>query len=289
MAVYERTYKRYQGPVTPQWTRFLVLPRYAFRDVFRSRLFLAFFVVCFVGPVLAASLIYVRHNAATFLQVFPDFNLDQVLSIDAAFFDRFLAVQGGFFAFLLALFAGPGLVSRDLANNGLPLYLCRPFSRAEYLLGKFSVLAILLSAITWVASGLLFLLQGSFVGWGWVAENLRIAAAIFISSWIWITVLSLLALALSAWVRWKPVAGFLMIAVFFTGFLFGNLASALFRVDWAKIINLWAVMRTVRGDLFGLDVAGGVPVPLAWLTLVGVAAACLFLLHLKVRAYEVVS
>jgi hypothetical protein len=48
-------------------------------------------------------------------------------------------------------------------------------------------------------------------------------------------------------------------------------------------------MRTVRRYLFGLDVAGGVPVPLAWLTLVGLAAACLFLLHRKVRAYEVVS
>ena len=50
-------------------------------------------------------------------------------------------------------------MSPDLRNNGLPLYLSRPFSRTEYVLGKMSVLLILLSAITWVPGLLLFLFQ----------------------------------------------------------------------------------------------------------------------------------
>src|SRR5258707_13066390 len=52
---------------------------------------------------------------------------------------------------------GPPLVSRDLRNNALPLYLCRPFTRTEDVLGKMSVLLILLSAITWIPQLLLFL------------------------------------------------------------------------------------------------------------------------------------
>jgi ABC-2 type transport system permease protein len=122
-----------------------------------------------------------------------------------------------------------------------------------------------------------------------VAENLRIAAATFISSWIWITVISLFALALSAWVKWKPVAGFLMFLVPLTGAFFGNLAGVLFRIDEANAINLGVSMRTVWRSLFGLDPGTGVPVYLAWLALLGLAAVCLFLLHRKVRAYEVVS
>ena len=44
MAVYEQTYKQYLGKLTPEWNRFLVIPRHAFHDVFKSKLFTAFFV-----------------------------------------------------------------------------------------------------------------------------------------------------------------------------------------------------------------------------------------------------
>ena len=56
----------------------------------------------------------------------------------------FLSVQG-VFAFLLTAYAGPGLISPDLSNNALPLYLCRPISRTEYVLSKMAVLFIPLS------------------------------------------------------------------------------------------------------------------------------------------------
>ena len=32
MAVYEHTYKPYAGPLTPRWSRFLVIPRHAYRE-----------------------------------------------------------------------------------------------------------------------------------------------------------------------------------------------------------------------------------------------------------------
>jgi hypothetical protein len=51
---------------------------------------------------------------------------------------------------ILALLIGPQQVSRDLTNNALPLYLCRPFNRTEYVVGKMSIVIILLSTITWV-------------------------------------------------------------------------------------------------------------------------------------------
>ena len=44
MAVYEQGYRRYSGPLTPEWSRVLVLPRYSLKEVFSSKLFLAFFV-----------------------------------------------------------------------------------------------------------------------------------------------------------------------------------------------------------------------------------------------------
>ena len=254
MAVYERTYKRYAGAMTPQWTRFLVLPRFVFQDVFKSKLFLIFFISSFVFPVLMGGVIYLRHNAS-FLEAFPDFNLDDLLAIDAAFFRRILLVQF-LFGFLLALFVGPGLVSRDLANNGLPLYLSRPVSRAEYVLGKFSVLAILLSAITWLLGWALFALEGNFAGWKWMVENARIAAAIFLGSWIWIVTVSLLALALSAWVRWRPVATFLMLMVPLAGDFFGGLTPTVANASAIPANTLSRTMTKRRGASVSASITG---------------------------------
>ncbi|MEO1088728.1 MAG: hypothetical protein AAFY88_31230, partial [Acidobacteriota bacterium] len=204
MAVYERNYKRYDGPVTPTATRFLVLPRYIFKDVFQSRLLLIFYVLCFVFPLICGVFIYLTHNA-DFLKAIPNFQMPEFLQINADFFKSFLGIQGTL-VFALTIFIGPGLVSRDLANNGLALYLSRPFSRTEYVLGKLSVLAILLSALTWIPGWLLMLLHAQFVGLSWITDNLGLAAGFFVGSWLWILALGLLALAASAWVKWRAVA-----------------------------------------------------------------------------------
>ena len=153
MAVYEVTYKPYLGNLTPEWSRFLVIPRHAFRDVFKSKLFTAFFVICFVPLLVEAILIYLHHNvnALGILRV----NVRELLPIDASFFSTFVNLQNSF-AFFVVLLIGPPLVARDLRNNALPLYLCRPISRAEYVLGKMAVLLIPLSLITWVPGLLLW-------------------------------------------------------------------------------------------------------------------------------------
>ena len=120
MAVYEHNYKQYLGKLTPEWSRFLVIPRHAFRDVFKSKLFTAFFVICFIPLLVEAILIYLHHNvnALAILQV----NVRELVPIDATFFQTFVNLQGSF-AFFVALLVGPPLVARDLRNNALPLYL----------------------------------------------------------------------------------------------------------------------------------------------------------------------
>src|ERR1022692_5009057 len=187
MAIYRRNYKPYSGALTPSWSRCFVLFRYSRRNLFRSKFLTALFVVCFFYPVLCLLLIYLAHSASFLQQIGVP---SQILSIDNKFFFNFMSVQG-VFAFLLTAFAGPGLISPDLANGALPLYFCRPFSRAEYVLGKSSVLAILLSQITWVPGLILFGIEANLSGPGWMWENRSIASAILLSSWIYILMISL--------------------------------------------------------------------------------------------------
>ena len=88
-------------------------------------------------------------------------------------------------------FIGPGQVSPDLANNALPLYLARPFSRVEYVLGKMSVLLVLHVADDLGARPAAVLPAGAtWKGWTWMHDNCAASPAACSSapgsgSWCW--------------------------------------------------------------------------------------------------------
>jgi len=304
MAVYERTYKQFAGKLTPEWSRFLIIPRYAYRDVFKSKLFTGFFVICFIPLLVEAILIYLHHNgtALAIMKV----NVRELLPIDGSFFQFFVNMQCAF-AFFLALLVGPPQVSRDLRNNALPLYLCRPFSRAEYVLGKMSVLLILLSAITWIPELLLFLFQAYLEGAGWLVNNLWIAGAIVIGTAVWLLLLSLLSQAVSSIVKWRVIASAALLGILFVPSVFSEVVNSLFLTRWGNIVSIDASMRSIMSGLFGtyvrstghvVDFDNGIarqivlnepPLWCSWTSLFVVCAICLALLSKRVKAYEVVK
>jgi len=284
MAVYRRSYAGYSGALTPAWSRFLVLFRYSRRDLFRSRFQTALFVACFFFPVACLFTIYLSHNLS-FLQRLGA--ASQVLTIDNRFFFYFVNVQGGL-AFLLTAFVGPGLISPDLANGALPLYFCRPFSRAEYIIGKSSVLAILLSQITWVPGVILFIVQSTLAGPRWAWNHLWIVASLIVSSLIWIAILSLLAMALSAWVKWRIVAGALLLAMMFFGIGFAQAVNTVMQTQFGFFFNLGYLITTVEKALFQFGEGSNISVSAAVVALLGYCAVSLGLLLRKVRAYAVV-
>ncbi|HVF22690.1 MAG TPA: hypothetical protein VM941_06450 [Pyrinomonadaceae bacterium] len=305
MAVYEQTYKRYAGPLTPEWSRFLIIPRHAYRAVFNSKLFTAFFVLCFIPLLVEAILIYLHHNVSA--MAIMQINVRELVPIDAFFFETFINIQGGF-AFFVALLVGPPLVSRDLRNNALPLYLCRPFSRTEYVMGKMSVILILLSAMTWVPQLLLFLFQSYLEGFAWFRSNLWIASAIVIGGVVWALLLALLSQTVSALVKWRVIASAALLGIFFIPTVFGEFINEVFQTRWGHIISLGALMKNATAGLFGtFERATGVmrvrdfndivvqevtllepPLWASWAVLFLVCAVCLALLSWKVKAYEVV-
>ena len=288
MAVYGRSYRRYTGETTPAWSRFLILPRYAYETVFKSKLFLIFYALCFLVPFLGLLAIYLYNNlnVLSFLQV-PESELKEFFSIGKSFFYWGMWFQGAA-SFVLVFLVGPTVVSPDLRNNGLALYLSRPFSRSEYVLGKMSVLVILLSSITWVPGILLFLFQ-SYMQPSWFLPNARLGMAILVGSWAWILLLSLLSLAISAWVKWMPVARIAMIVLFFVSIGFANAINEMLDTWWGTLISAWYVIGSIWTNLFGMPVGDDLPPPGAsWAALVFGCLLCLWLLSRRIRAYEVV-
>ena len=309
MAVYEHLYGTYEGESHSARQRFLVIPRYALREVFKSKLFVAIFILCFLYPLIATILVYLHHNAnaLALLQV----NVRELLPIDRTFFRTFLEVQG-VFSFILTVLVAPPLISRDLSNNALPLYLCRPLSRAEYVLGKMTVLVFLLSLVTWIPGLLIFFFQASLAGASWLWANLWMIQAIFSGSMVWIILLSLMALAVSSFLKWRVVASGALLGLFFVPSAFGAIVNELFLTRAGSLISLWASVNSIWLGLFGLfvrqsgTIRGRVDSPIyegqivdiallepplwaSWLVIALVCGVCVWLLSRKVRAYEVIK
>jgi len=299
MAVYKRNYKRFEGQLTDHLWRFTILPRYSLQTVFESKMVTAFFTFCFLPHLIALILIYLKYNVGALGAL--NLGFLQYLNIDGKFFLSLFTAQT-YLSFFLVTFVGPGLVAPDLANNALPLYLSRPFSKTEYIVGKLSVLLILTSLITWVPGLLLVAVQTNQAGLSWAWDNLRITAGIIAGSWTWIVTISLVALALSAWVRMRPAAMFSLLGIFFIAGSFGLVANTILNLDPAVgvVIDLRATMRTLWSWLltgensYGLTFERGrlidshVP---AWISLVVLLFFCVVSLSLlvkKIRASEVV-
>ncbi len=289
MAVYERRYTPYEGTLTPRKTRFLVLPAYSYKEILASKMFLVFLSAWgFYALLLLPIFIYLPHNLG-FLENFgvdPE-SVKSFFNYDAKFFFWRFMVPSMIVSYLSALVVGPALVSADLRNNGLPLYLARPFGRWEYVLGKSAVMLILLSAITWVPGLLLFAFQSYMEGWSWFTSNLGVAVGIFFTSWIWIVLLCVISLALSAYLKWKPVARLALIMIFIVMPRIGDVLNLLLSTSWGSVIDVLKMTIIIATGMFGIPSRSAVPLPVAWISLILFCTVCVGLMAKKVRAYEV--
>jgi len=286
MAVYKRGYQRYAGPLTGRPTRFLVLPRYAWRRLYRQRLVLLLTILAFVWPLLCAGFIYLTNHVELLQGLDRDFR--QFIQVDGRFFSIFMYVQAVFAVFLAAL-AGPGLIAPDLANNALPLYFSRPLTRWSYALARLTVLIGMLSVITWVPGLILFWLQVGLAGGTWFAANWTLGTGMVAGFAVWLLILSLVAMASSAYVRWRVVAAAVSLAFFF---ILGGIAEMIdnvLRVTWGHLIDpAWAVNR-VWCALLGVDAPRGPGAAASAFALAVMILLLVVVIERKLRPVEVVS
>lgn len=292
MAVYKRSYRPYEGSITADRWRFLVLTRHGFYGLFDSRPFTAAFVLSFVPFLLAFAMIYLAHSNTirTLLQM----RGPNPLVINNYFFLGFLGAHA-WLSFLLIAWQGPQLIAADLANNALGLILGRPISRSEYVIGKFLVIATLASVLTWVPMLILFFLHAGLEGNGWIWSNLWLAGAILLASWMWIAIVGLVALATSAWLKWRVAASALMLAFFFVGPGFGAAINATLGTNWGHFFDVLYNVKLIWVGLFRVPLSTaqglqmlGIPLWAAWLSVGTTCGLSLLLLNRRLKAREVV-
>ncbi len=281
MPVYDQGYRRYEARHPLRQVRFWPIVREALRGLFVRKAFLALAAFSWITFVVRLVQVYV-------VTQFPD--AGRVLPVDGRLFGQFLNQQG-FFVLLLTVFAGAGLIANDLRSGAIVVYLSRPLTRRDYLLGKLGVLLVVQLLVTLAPALLLWLAAvslapGQFATWqlAWVPP------AIVAQSLLMALSLGLACLAISALSRSTRLAGL----GFFGLLMLLETASSILRgvfgrPEWA-LLSLPAMLRAVGNALFGVqERALELHWALALGVLLAVAAGCLAVLRARVRAVEIVA
>ncbi|MCY3812553.1 MAG: hypothetical protein OXH15_12220 [Gammaproteobacteria bacterium] len=254
-----------------------VIARFALAATMRSRLFVAFLVACIVPSLVLLIAVYLRYNVAAIEEA--ETAISTVLDLDAWLFETALEIAQAV-TFLVVLVVGPALVAPDLANNAMPLYLSRPVPRRAYVVGKLLVLLGLCVAVG-LGPGLLLIVvnagYGGEVDWLGAA---RLASAFTASLLAWTVCLSMLALAISAWVKWRPAATLGLLSAYIVTTTLDDVLQSALGGRTASFLDLADAVQAISATLAGVG-EPAMPATLAGMVVAGLAALATWALALR--------
>jgi ABC-2 type transport system permease protein len=263
------------------------MSRYAFAELRGSRALGVFLCVALVPFLSEVAAIYLSHNAAA-RSLLGILKLEALLRIDAGFYRQVLSVHC-FFGFILAAWLGPTLVAPDLVHGALPLFLSRPLSRTDYVVGKAVTLLLSTSLLTWIPGVALYFLDAILRADGWWLAHFYIPIAYVIGGTAWSVVVTLGALAASAWLRWRLAASALVFGVHFVSAGIGDALMRALGTPWARLGHFAHLFDVIWSRLFRLPRTDREIPVLAACTVLGVlCSVCLLVLGRRLRASEVV-
>ena len=293
MAIFLKAYRGYDGGLSSTFDRVMVIFRYAMADVFQSRLFVGYFLVCLLFPIALICALYIYHNIDLLMSF--EVPLGELPEINGEFFAIAMQMPQNALLFFMVVAIGPTMISPDLRNNAMPLYLSRPISKSNYILGKLMVLLVLGSLISWIPGLIIFGLQSFLAGGDWMMNNLQIPVAAFVSSVSWILCLSLLAFTVSAFVKWKAVARISFFGILFFASLMGEIIEELFQGSGGYLVNVFAGHQVLMAVLyqasenFILEFSETMTAEKAAVQLSVISIVAFVILYNRIRAYQAVA
>ena len=207
--------------------------------------------------------------------------------------DMFFRFYSNMFLFLV-LFTGyvaAKNVTSQKVDRSISLYLCRPITKIDYILIKFSVLSIILTVAIILPDILLFVVTLGLLKmpFGWNIDHLWILGSILLFGALIVVVYSLMgvAIALSSKKTSGAIAGiyiFLFLTVglvFVMRYVLGN--------DYLILLSPWDVLDQVGAPLFSQALPYDVPWALSFAALMGFVSISVAMLIYNINRVEVVG
>lgn len=283
MPVYEQTYRRYEAREPLRTVRFWPITREALRLLLSRWAFLGLVVLCWL-PFLGFA-IYLW-AMTQFAQV-PEGMLS-ALPRGGAVFALYFKWQLPL-CLLLTTFGGAGLVANDLRTGAILVYLSRPLTRRDYVIGKLCVLMALNLAVTLVPGVLLYGVACALAPAQFVTLELAwLGPAIALHALVLSLSLSLAALAVSALSKSGRVAGLAFFGLMIGLDIVQGIVGVIAHWPPAILMSVQACLNAVADALLGSRSEDALHWIWPVLALVVVWGASLLVLRARVRAVEIV-
>ena len=278
MPIHDQGYRRYAGLREAHGRTWLVIARAGVMERLRERKFLGLLLVAWLPFLVRTVQLYVAANyaQASFLNATP------------AMFRDYLAQQS-VFVFFITLYVGSGLIANDRRANALQIYLSKPLSRVDYVVGKLATLLIFLTAVTWVPGILLLVMQILFAGnLAFLKANLFLFPAITVFAAVTVLTSSFTMLALSSLSKSRRFVAVMYAGlIFFTAAMYQALRGITGTGAWV-FISPGDVLDVIGDRIFRSTEPENL-LPIALVTVVVLLAGSVFVLERRVRGVEVVT
>jgi len=207
--------------------------------------------------------------------------------INAKFFFDFFMRQI-FFITPICVFGGSGLIANDLKSNALQLYLSKPLTRLDYLMGKLAIIMVLMGFLT-VVPGILLFIENAVLSEGstFLKEEYWILGSIVLYSLILTLPTGLLILALSSVAKSSRYAAIIFIAILTGTPIFSEMLKGILKLESAVFISYWSNLRILGEWLFRLSTHQHWY--WAMFIILGIIGICIWIMHRNVKGVEIVK
>jgi ABC-2 type transport system permease protein len=306
------SYRGYDGPLHTRFARWWIVALAGIRLVRKKPGFWILVALCAFPFLLAAIRLYIESQVRVRgLAVPPNPLIDATTGqkYASAFFQAYSGQQ--LMLFVAALLVGAGSIAADNRANALLVYLSKPITKGDYLLGKWMGVFLTLFGVAFAPAFLLYLYcLLSYGSDGFLRDEPLLWGRVLLAAMVPAAVHASLILGFSAWSKTPRMAGAIYAAFYFIS---GIVAAILWGIRYHGDIEKGVLLRhlSVSGVIEGLgqNIYGvtmhtvgilrrhhemrqmTIPMP-ALGAMLGVAAALILLgvlaTRLKIRAVEVV-
>ena len=279
MPIHDQGYRHYSGQRAPHGGAWWVIARTHMLSSVRYRWFIVVLVVAWVPFVVRAVQIYF---ASTNAQV------AQLLATTPDTFREFLSQQR-LFVFLVIIMQS-GLIADDRRTNALQLYLSKPLTRIEYILGKLIPPLAFVLGVTLLPAVVLLILQVVFAGsLTFLSANLFLMPAIVLFSLVQALLSAFAIVALSSLSKSRRFVAVMYAGiVFFTAAVYQVLRLITNSRRWA-VISPGEMLDVIANAIFRTRGEPAVPVFIAVLAIAVIIGLSMLILERRIRAVEVVA
>ena len=282
MPIHDQGYRRYGGLKARTGTGWMVIARAGIRTMLAKRAFLGLMLIAWFPFLVRAVQFYAAVNLTSVPQA-------SILAPSADTFRQYLEQQQ-VFVFFVTVYVGAGLIANDRRANALQIYLSKPLTRAEYVLGKLAILMTFLLLVTWVPALVLLIVQIAFAGnFTFFTNNVFLFPAITVFAFLQVALASATMLALSSLSNSSRYVAILYAAVlFFTQAVYGVL-YAVTRSTAFSWLSFSSNLEQMGYLIFRQPLKFDTPWPVSLLMIVLTIALSGVILDRRVRGVEVVA